>query len=222
MELTEYDLAAVGRIEELKSTTHARAKEIFRKQVAKLANPDVEGRAQLVLEAIGRGAEVASDEEVEETVTKKAKQKKAKKPSTRVEFPRAELTREIELTPVPESHLYTANLFGKKHAVVLQEVNRTLGAHQRFQAVTMSNTRMEAVKKFAKDEDLPIAYCVRVRVLGKIDQGYAVPVKLFDEFKHKQGPNFGFSLSNAARKAYSENGWDGVRFTEKKVNEKAA
>ena len=56
MEFTELDLVVVGKIQELKSTTVAKAKEIFRKQVLKMANPDVDGRAELVLEAIERGA----------------------------------------------------------------------------------------------------------------------------------------------------------------------
>jgi hypothetical protein len=248
MEYTEADLAAVGKIQELKICSPAKAKEIYRKQVLALANPDVENRAELVLAAVERGANgnEASDEEVEETVSKKPKmsrnarrlakkekqaakkaakpkaEKKAKKPSTstpRVEYPLAELSREVELTAVPETHLYTGNLFGKKHVIVWAERNRSTGAGARFQSVNVSESQLDEAKAYSKDNDLPVAVCCTVRVLGKLDQGYAVPVEVFS--KNKSGAS-GFNLSGTARKAYAENGWDGVKFNEKKAEEKAA
>jgi hypothetical protein len=247
MDFNEVDLQAVGKIQELKSCTPAKAKEIFRKHAQKLANPDVEDRAQLVLDAIERGAEIASDEEVEETVTKKKaskpngkangaakKEKKAAKPAAakksngkkpsktstpRVEHPLAELEREVELTPIPEERgLYTATLFGKKHVTLWVERNRSTGAEARYQAVNVSESQLEAAKKYGKAEDMPVAVCCTIRVLGKLDQGYAVPFALFNS--EKAGAS-SFNLSGAARKAYSEGGWDGCKFSSKAV-EKAA
>jgi hypothetical protein len=255
-ELNELDLAAIEKIQELKNTTPANAKQIYRKHANKLPNPDIENRADLILAAIERGAEVASDEEVEESVTKprmtrnerrlakreakeaKAKAKKESKPKAakksngekaprkkaasvpRVEFPLAKLEREVELTPIPEERsLYTGLLFGKKTVTVWVERNRSTGADARYQSVNVSEAQLEAAKKYAKANDMPVAVCCSVRVLGKMDQGYAIPLDTFN--KQKAGA-CSFNLSGAARKAYSEDGWDGVKFSEKKVEEKAA
>src|SRR5580700_119311 len=92
MEFTESDLAAVGKIQENRGCTIAKAKEVYRKHVLTLANPDVENRADLVLEAMDRGVDVASDEEVEETVTKKAKKQRAPK-AAKAAKPKAEKTK---------------------------------------------------------------------------------------------------------------------------------
>jgi len=247
MDFTELDLAAVAKIQESKNVTPAKAKELFRQHVLKLANPDVENRAELVLESIGRDVAVATDEEVEEAVTKKkltrnerrlAKKekqaaKKAAKPKatkkapkkpvvTREEIARVAPEREVELSTTEVPHVYTASLFSRKHVVNWQEINRTQGVAQRFNAVTMSNKRMDAAVKYAKAKDLPLAFCVTVKVLGKIDQGYAVSAELFHKFKHKQGPNWGFSLASAARKEYAESGWADCKFIEKAADTKAA
>ena len=233
----ESDLAAVGKIQESQGCTIAKAKEIFRKQVQKLANPDVEGRAQLVLDAIERGVEVASDEEVEETVSKKkapkarkqkpaakkSKSKKLRKATTpRTVQPLPELSREVELIPVAETlSVYTANLFGKKHVVVWTERDHGTGVAARFQTIAISGKQIDAAKKYGKENDLPLALCVTVRVNGRLDQGYAVPFKLFDEHRQRSKKNNLLTLSGAARKAYSEGGWDGVKFSERSA-EKAA
>jgi len=241
-ELNELDLAAIGKIQELKNATIGKAKEIYRKLAKKLANEDVENRAELILDAVQRGIEVnGGSEEVDEPVAKKkaakkepkAKKEKApkaakksngvKKPSKsaipRIEHPLAKLEREVELTPVPETHLYTANLFGKKHVMVWTERNRSTGAETRFQSVNVSESQLDELKKYAKAEDLPAAVCCTVRVLGKLDQGYAIPLDVFS--KEKAGKS-GFNLSGASRKAYSEDGWDGIKFSKNTVAEKAA
>jgi hypothetical protein len=236
MDFTELDLAAIGKIQEKRGCTIAKAKEVYRKHVLKMANPDVENRAELILESIERGVEVA--EEAEETVTKKAKEKKAAKPEAaakpkaektkkpsksatpRVEFPLAKLEREVELTPIEgERSLYMGTLFGKKTVTVWVERNRNTGADARYQSVNVSESQLEAAKKYGKANELPVAVCCTVRVLGKLDQGYAIP---FDTFNKEKAGASGFNLSGAARKAYSEDGWDGVKFSPRKVEEKAA
>jgi hypothetical protein len=237
MEFNETDLSAVGKIQEKRGCTIAKAKEVYRKHVLTLPNPDIDNRAELVLAAMDRGVEVASDEEVEETVTKKAKAPKkakaekpaakksnGKKPSRavtpRVEYPLAKLERDVELTPVEgERGLYLATLFGKKHVTVWAERNRSTGADARYQSVNVSESQLEAAKKYGKANDLQVAVCCTVRVGGKLDQGYAIPLDVFH--KEKAGKS-GFNLSGAARKAYSEGGWDGVKFSERKSDEKAA
>lgn len=242
MEFNELDLAAAGKIQEKRGCTIAKAKEIYRKHVLKLANQDAENRAELVLEAIERGVDVGNgDEEIgsaesngkakKKRAPKAPKEKKerapkkaaAKKPSKsvtpRVEHPLAKLEREVELTPIPDSHLYTAVLFGKKHVAVWVERNRSTGADTRFQSVNVSESQLDEGKKYAKAEDMPFAICCTVRVMGKLDQGYAIPADVFN--KEKAGAS-GFNLSGAARKAYSEGGWDGIKFSSKKADEKAA
>jgi hypothetical protein len=245
MEFNEADLAAVGKIQEKRGCAIAKAKEIYRRHVLKLANQDAENRAELVLDAIERGVEVnGGSEEGEETVAKKKaakkepKAKKEKAPkgaknsngekaprkkavSTSVEQPPlAKLEREIELTPIEgERGLYTGLLFGKKTVAVWVERNRSTGADARYQSVNVSESQIEAAKKYGKANDMPIAVCCTVRVLGKLDQGYAIPLDTFN--KEKAGA-FGFNLSGAARTAYKEAGYDDCKFSEKKVAEKAA
>jgi hypothetical protein len=248
MEFTELDLGAVAKIQEIRNCTHAKAKEIFRLGSLQLANPDAENRAELVLAAIERaGGELASDEEVEATVTKKKptkwerkqaskakkeakkangkkngekKRKAPAKSGTRIEWPLAALDREVELTPVPDAkHVYTTNLFGKKHAVIWNERNRSTGAEARFQSINVSQPQLDAAKKHAKENDLQVGICVSVRVKDKLDQGYAVPIALFEKFKSGES---GFNLSGAARKAYGEDGWEGVKFSAVEAKAKAA
>lgn len=84
----------------------------------------------------------------------------------------------------------------------------------------MSESRLDAAKKFGKDNEMPVALCVTVRVMDKLDQGYAVPLETFNKFKH--GKSNGFSLSNEARTAYAEQGWVGCKFVEVKAEQKAA
>jgi hypothetical protein len=251
MEFNETDLAAVGKIQEAKGITVAEARTIYRKQVLKLANQDVENRAELVLQAIERGAEVASDEEVEDTVTKpkaakktrrlerneKRNQKKVAKPKVakkkangkkpsksatpRLEFPLPKLEREVELTPADDLGIYTANLFGRKHAVAFMSADRQEQGDSA--PLHFSERRIADAKKLAKANDQPLAFCVSISVKGKLEQGYAVPAELFGKFSSKLSrERVSMSLSAEARKAYSEDGWDGVKFSEKKVEERAA
>jgi hypothetical protein len=243
LEFNYFDLEAAGKIQERRGCTIAKAKEIYKKHVQALANPDIENRAELVLESIERGVEVASDEEVEETVTKakkvkakkepKAKKEKApkaakkskeKKPSKsanpRVDHPFAKPEREVELTPTETPNVYTALLFGRKAAVIWHQVNYERGVEARGQWLQLSQKRLDAAQEFAKANDLPVAICATIRIKGKLDQGYAVPLATFDKFKMKK--HNGMVMNGAARKAYSEDGWDGVKFSEAKASEKAA
>jgi hypothetical protein len=247
IELNAVDLAAVAKIQELKITTIEEAKTIYCKAVARLANPDIENRAETVLANVERTHARKAEEGTKPKLTKKerfdatnerkaaklaakkaakpAKSKKAKAPKDSTPAtPLAALEREVELTEVGEDapHVYTANVFGKKHAVVWGERNRGVGAAARFETVNMSEKRIETAQAYGKAQDMPIAVAVTVRVIGKLDQGYIVPFETFKQFK--QGDKNGFSLSNAARAAYAQDGWAGVKFSAKQngKQEKAA
>lgn len=248
MELNEQDLAVVAKIQELRNSTPDAARKMYRRGLQKLANQDVADRAELVWAAITRTAEPASDEEVEAAVDApkkltrnerrlaakaKKEEKKASKPKAakkapkksdgtpRVECALVPLDRDVELSPVSEvKHAFTANLFGKKHVVIWGERNRSGGAAARFESVNLSESRLDAAKKYAKEADLPVAVCVTVRVLGKLDQGYAVPVAVFEKFRHEKSNAFTFS--GAARQAYQDDGWAGCKFSVKAAAEKAA
>jgi len=240
---SEGDLRVVGIIQERRNCTIDHAKSIYRGYVNKLANPDIPERSDLILETINRGVKLASDAEVEAAVSapkkmtrferkqaKKAakaekKPKKAPKATTprvpRVEVALVPIEREVELTPVPElNHVYTANLFGRKHATTWTERCQN-GAAARFTTINVSTKQMDAVKQYAKENDLPVALCVAVRVNAKLDQGYAVPYSVFDQYRQKS-ENLLMTLKGAARKAYAEEGWAGCKFSEKAAAEKAA
>jgi hypothetical protein len=243
IDLTEADLVACGKIQELKTTTIAKAKEIYRKHVAALANPDVEGRAEIVFGNIQRGAKSTQfdTDGIEETPVKAKKEKKVKAPKVkkakaekktkkapkserapRVEVPLPALEREVELKPVEElAHVFTANLFGKKTAVILAERNR-LKVAGRFQAIGFSEKYLDAAVKYGKSNDLPVAVCAQVRVNGRVDQGYAIPLDVFSKFKCKEGIAAAVNLRGDARAAYENEGWAGVRFIEFKAQGKAA
>jgi hypothetical protein len=241
MDFTEQDLATVQVLQESRGCTPEQAKAAYRKYVNKLPNPDIENRAELILDSINRGVpENGQDKEPaaekptrneKRLAKKKAKaDKKAKAPKAakkgskktdstpRVECELAKLERDVELTPTEQSGVYTANLFGRKTAVVWAERNRSNGAAARFETVNVSEKRLDNAKKYAKENDLPVAVCVTVRVIGKLDQGYAVPLALFN--KLKTGSN-AFALSGAARKAYAEEGYADCKFVVK-AQEKAA
>jgi hypothetical protein len=248
MDFTESDLSAVAVLQESQGVTVENAKQLYRKHVLKLANPDAPDRADIVLSAIGRGVEQATDEEVEESVAKpkkmtrnerrlarrakettKAKSKsKAPRKSTasksenpRIECELAPLARDVELLPVADvANIYTASLFGRKHVAIWGERNRGNGASARFETVNLSDKRLDAAKKHGKTNNLPVAVCVTIRVAGRLDQGYAVPLSVFEKFE--QGDKHGFALSGAARKEYGEQGWAGCKFSAKAVDSKAA
>jgi hypothetical protein len=247
MDFRETDLLAVGKIQEARNSTVEAAKQLYRKHVLKLANPDAEDRAEIVLASLERGVELATDDEVEETVAKpqrptrnerrlarkerqavkakskaKAPRKKAAaKTSTRVECELVQLSKEVELVPTEENHVYTANLFGKKHVALWVELDHAVqGAKSRFGPVDVSQKRLISAKQFAKDKSLPLALCVTVRVGGRLDQGYAVPVALYE--KHKSGSKLQLPMSGAARKEYGEQGWAGCKFSAKAAESKAA
>jgi hypothetical protein len=244
MDFTEADLAAVGKIQELKSCTVEQAKQVYRQHALKLANPDNPDRAELVLTAVSRGAEAASDDEVEAAVMKKPKmgknerrlarhakqkEKAVKKPakakktapkketSKRPDIALVPLSRDVELTEVAK-YVYTANLFGKKHAVVLIEHDCSAAAG-RFAPIDVRKTRFLLAAQHARENSLPIAICAIKRVSKKLDQGYAVPMALYNQFKNKNGF---LALSGEAREAYAANGWAGCKFVIKSAEAKAA
>lgn len=241
IELTEADLAVIGKIQELKNSTHSKAKELYRKRVQRLANPDVENRAEVIWENVQRGSNGDVFAEEEAPVKKAKKEKVAKAPKapkaakeaktpkakkapaekvSRPDIPLPVLEREVELKPIDESpYIYVANLFGKKHAVALAERNREGGADHRFESIGVSERRLGLVQDYAKANDLPVALAAVVRVKGRLDQGYAIPLDVFKKFK---GKSLAVNLSGEARQAYEADGWAGVKFIEVKVEKKAA
>ena len=239
IELNEDDLTAVGKIQELKNVTIAKAKEIFRKYAKQLANPDVEGRSEIILDNIKRGkngnsADVFEDEpkpnKAKATKTPKVKaEKKAKAPKQpkaekvpRLEVPIPELTSDVELKVVTDQkHVYTASVFGKKHAVLFAERRRNK-AGARFQAIGFSDKHLSVVLDYAKEKGLPVAICAAVRVNGKADQGYVIPYDLYDKFQCKEGLATAVNLRAEARLAYETEGWAGVKFNEAKAEKAAA
>ena len=238
---TEADQTAIAKIQESRVITRDAAVKLFRKNMLALANPEAENRAELILEAVQRtnghaqSAEAVSDitkprkmtrnerrlANKEKKAMKKTAQKEAPKRVEPVEVP--ELDREVELKLVGDSHpyVYTANLFGRKHAVVWSEINHDKeGAGGRFGFVSVSARRLAFAESFAKENSLPIAVCATVRVKGKLDQGYAVPLAAFEEFKLES--KNALTLGSKARSAYREQGWDNCKFVEAKVEQKAA
>ena len=223
--LNEADLAVVSKIQEAKSTTRQRANEFYRNQVKKLANPDIENRAEIIWENFQRGT---TPEPAEKPVKAKA-EKKANEPKVPkaakvkaevVEVPLPALDREVELKPVADlSGVYTGKMLGGKHVVIWAERNRSNGADHRFESVGVSEGRLDKAKQYAKENDLPVALAVTVRVKDRLDQGYAIPVELFTKFK---GKSMAVVLSVEARAAYAEKGWAGVKFVELKAEEKVA
>jgi hypothetical protein len=245
LKFAEADLLVIGKIQEARGCTIEHAKAVYRERVNKLANPDIENRAEIIQEVLDRQVVVATDEEVEASMkpkkktmnerrlekraakeakekVKKTKAKKAprKAPATsRVECELVPPSKEVELTEVSR-HVYTANLFGKKHATLWAELDHAgQGVKARFGPVDISQNRLELVEAYAKENSLPIAVCVTVRVGGRLDQGYAVPLASYGKFK--SGRN-SFTLSGAARKAYGEEGWAGVKFNATEAKAKAA
>lgn len=225
IELNEDDIQVVLKIQEAKNTTIARAKEFYRLQVKKLANPDVQGRHQIILDNFNRSRNGEKPEVV--VVFKKEKTAKAQKVKApeaekpvRSEVPLPEIAKEVELKPTEQPYVYTANLFGRKHAVVSANVDHTNGAESRFGYIGVSERRLNFAKEYAKANDLPVAICATVRIKGRLDQGYAVPLDSFEKFILKS--KHALTLGAEARQAYASEGWASVKFTEVKAEKKAA
>ena len=234
MPFTEDDLRVIKRIQELKSCKVAQAAELYRGHARKLADPDHAQRHEIIWDRVQRG-EKGSEIQKEEKVTPKkaAPKKKAKKATAELKAARpvvelAELTREVELTPVVDEdskYVHTAVLFGKKHAVLFASARYEgeEATKARFYPVHVSETRLAEVKRYAAKNDLPVAVCVSVRIKGRLDQGYALQEEVFSKFSNKMSRGrVSVSLSGEARLAYRENGWDGCKFTEAKAESAAA
>src|SRR5208283_2451886 len=78
LEYTEADLQTIGKVQEFKNTTPAKAKEIYRKAMNRLANPDIADRAEIVLGNIMRGSTNGEKPVAEKKAKKAAKPKAAK------------------------------------------------------------------------------------------------------------------------------------------------
>jgi hypothetical protein len=229
IELNEDDIAVVLKIQEAKNTTISRAKEYYRLQAKRLANPDIKNRAEIILENFNRNrnGKQTSDVFAEKTVKKTKKgaktsgaaSKSAPEPELEVALP--ELEREVELRPVTDhKRVYSALLFGKRTVVVMGEIDHGNGAADRFGYVGISEKKLTEAKRYARENEMPVAVCAIVRVKGRLDQGYAVPLNLFEKFALKS--KHALTLGKEARAAYAEDGWAGVKFVEIKGEEKAA
>ncbi len=232
--LNEDDLVVVGKIQERKNCTLARARETYRSHAAKLADPSRLDRHAIIWDNIQSGVKISEptkeSKEKKAMPKKEAKKKAAKKKAAAPAEPRpevelAELTRDVELTAVEDSkHVHTANLFGKKHAVLWMSANHdNPGTAARFAPLHLSEQKLDEVKAYASKNDLPLAVCVTVRVKGRADQGYAVPADVLKECSTKMSRGrVSLSLSAESRLAYREKGWDGCKFAVAKIAPSAA
>lgn len=192
------------------------------------------GRSELTAQMVTTADKIKPKEKAvmpeKEKKAKKAKKpaKKAKAPAApRPEVELAELSRDVELTPAGDEfkHVYTANLFGKKHAAVLASAAYDVDEPKkfRFNPIHISETRLDRAKKYASDQGLPLAVCAEVWMKDRRHQGYAVPEELLSKFATKMSRGrIAMSLSAEARLAYREGGWDGVKFSVAKVEQAAA
>ena len=141
-----------------------------------------------------------------------AKAKKAAKtaasPAPATEIPRVAPETTLELKTVDGVKAHTALVRGRKAVVAFQERNRAEASH-RFDGVALSTARMEACKKLAKAESLPLYVGLQVRVGGKLDSGYLINYEIWKKLTNPAGD---FILSTPARLAYQEGGMVGVKF----------
>jgi hypothetical protein len=249
---SEEDLRVVGLIQEKRNCTIDHAKSIYRSLVNKLANPDIEGRAEIVLEAFNRVAEVASDEEVEAAVdapkkpkmtknerrlAKKAEkaakdaQKKAKAPKKA--SGKKERTRKPKEEPEPLVELS-------------REVELTPIEDSNFYQVKFKGARATAYllrrDQFAAARFGPLhiadtKFSELKKAAKKAEQEAVVCIERRVNGKVEQGyvlpvssfqylgdnnPYWRLEFSNADRKAHAEAGYDDARFSEKPAEAKAA
>jgi hypothetical protein len=116
----------------------------------------------------------------------------------------------LELRPVPDSKTYTAAVRGQRAVVCFYERNRAEAAH-RFDSVAINEAVWKDARKLAKNESLPLFVGLQIRVGGKLDSGYLVPLATFTKFKLRECD---MGLGKAARTAYAEDAASmiGVRF----------
>jgi hypothetical protein len=246
MQFGEKDLEAVKQIQELAGISEENAKAKFRQAANKLANPEVEGRHELVLENIK--AELAKQGEngvkngekkpkltrnekrlakkEKQATAKKAKAAKPKTPKTpRVSkpreepFPLTELSREVELKPLDDSPFYQVK-FGSANATALF-LERDRAAGSRFAPIHLADTKVTELKKAAKKNEQDAVVCVALRTNGKVEQGYIVPISSF-KYLSDENPYHQLRFSNSDRKAHAEVGYDDAKFVILKAETKAA
>jgi hypothetical protein len=250
--LNEQDLLVVKWIQEARSCTVSTAKTIFRNYAKVLADPDAENRHEIVWSNFRRAEKLPepdldaapleqpqqAEQETEQTTmspeaTKKKAKKKAaksktkaaKKPSTaREPMELTPLVRDVELLPANGLRgVYTANLFSnRKHAVLFTEYDNPKKSG-RIGLNPFIKTRIATAKKFAQENDLPLAYCASGLQGGEQKVGLAVPEDVFKKFSSEMSrERVVMSLSPKARAAYKEGGWDDVKFSVAKIEEAAA
>lgn len=119
----------------------------------------------------------------------------------------------IELKAVPDTKVFTATVHGRKAVIVFQERNRSK-ADFRYNAITITETRLADASKVAKELNAPYYIGVQVRVGGKWDGGWLVPAPLYKQFRSGND----FILKPNARAAYAADKSSvlGVRFQEAK------
>lgn len=106
----------------------------------------------------------------------------------------------LELRPVPDSKAFTAAVHGQRAVVCFYERNRAAAA-DRFDSVAINEAVWKDARKLAKIESLPLFVGLQIRVGGKLDSGYLVPLATFTKFKLRECD---MGLGKAARTAYAE------------------
>jgi hypothetical protein len=201
MKWTQEQLAEISTLQEKHSLTRKSAVQRFRRQLK------VQGTAAPAQPESGKPDKPAAPAPKPAAKAKKAKDRPADKPAA-TEIPRVVPETTLELRPVDGVKAHTALVHGRKAVVAFQERNRAEASH-RFDGVALSTARMEACKKLAKTESLPLYVGLQVRVGGKLDQGYLVTYDLWHKLTNDAGD---FLLNNPARLAYQEGGMVGIRF----------
>ncbi len=201
MKWTQENLAEIAALQEKHSLTRKSAIQRFRRALKANTIPAPAAAPAQTAEATAPAPQPAK-------LAKKAKKKPADRPASNEIPNRVAPTTPVSLQLVAGLKVHTAKIQGRKAVVIFQERNREEASH-RFDGVALSETRMEACKKFAKAESLPLYMALAVRVGGKLDQGYLVTYELWKKLTNPAGD---FMLSAPARLAYAEGGMVGVRF----------
>lgn len=216
----EFDLKAIGSMEEKRNWKHAKAVSEWRKMVMKLADPDAPNRSEIVLENFNRGTEPAAPKAAKTEKDMKQKSKKEKKApvaKAKAEAPKiAEFSHEVELTPIEgQTRFYQVKY--KNRLCTAHLVERDREADRKFSPLNTRPKFLATLKKLAKERDQDPVVCLSVLVAGKASQGYIVDASL----GHDHETYVSFVLTADSLKQYASEGWDGVKFSEAKPEAKS-
>jgi hypothetical protein len=180
MKFNEKQLAEIALIQEQRNLTRKSAVQFYTRQLKK-QQPEA--------------AKETKPKAAPEQQKKPGKPEKQEAPA-RVDSP----THHIELFPVAETSAYHTTLQKQGKAVVCFGERNRGSAAGRYNSVTLSEARYDAAQKAAKTLGLPLYIGLQVRVAGRWDSGWLIPVALFKQHKHGESD---FSLGTQARIAYA-------------------